>query len=161
MVTTEETKLQQALVRGSELLVQHGIGDWRVSFHRKRRVLADCNHMKKTIRYSLHFITIATKEQLEGVTLHEIAHALVGVQHGHDNVFRRKVLELGGDPDYASASVKNPVFTHKYNLTCPECGWESHCNRNKSYRCTPCARKGIRTPMNISENQLKVVLWPV
>ncbi len=160
-MVAEEEKLQQAIVRGAELLVQHGLGDWRVSFHKKRRVLADCNHLSRTIRYSLHFIRIATKEQLEGVTLHEIAHALVGYQHGHDSTFRSKMYELGGDPDYSAAGVKVPVNTYKYKMTCPECGNTFYKSVNRGYNCGRCSRLGKTIPITVVELQQKVVLWPV
>lgn len=161
-MTLEDKKFSQALVRGAELMMQNGLSDWKVKLHNKRRVLADCSHTTKTIRYSKNFLTIATKEQLEGVTLHEIAHALVGTHHGHDIVFKRKVIEIGGNQNYASASVTDPVSTHKYNLTCPECGAVSKSNRNRAYICGKCSReKGERVHLVATENVLVIVPWIV
>jgi predicted SprT family Zn-dependent metalloprotease len=161
-MTTQDQKYSQALVRGAQLMMQHGLNDWTVKLHSKRRVLADCSVRTRTIRYSKHFLTITTPEQLEGVTLHEIAHALVGPGHGHDLVFKRKVIEIGGDPNYSHASVKDPVSTHKYNLICPECGTASKSNRKRDYICGKCSRdKGERVTLVAVENVLTVVPWPV
>lgn len=39
------------------------------------------------------------------VLLHEIAHALLGPDHGHDQVWKDKALQIGCRPDYVSAFV--------------------------------------------------------
>ncbi len=155
----EETKLRQALLLGAEMLIEHGLGDWTVGLHNKRKVLADCNNNRKTIRYSKNFIKVAEKDQFQGVTLHEIAHALVGAGHGHDRVFKRKVLEISPNAEYSHANVENPVHTHKYNLVCPECGTASRSNSNRGYICGRCSKEGKRIPLEVSENVLQVIVW--
>lgn len=160
-MTAEDKKYAAALVRGAELMMEHGLHDWTVKLHNKRRVLADCSHVTRTIRYSKNFLKVTTKAQLEGVTLHEIAHALVGQHHGHDAVFKRKVIEIGGDTGFTGANVADPVHTHKYNLVCPFCGAKSKSNRNRAYICGKCSRdKGERVKLLVTENILEVRPWP-
>lgn len=154
-----ETKYKAALVRGAEHMIAHGLLDWRVKLHNKRKVLADCNNRTRTIRYSKHFLKIATPDQLDGVTLHEIAHALVGPGHGHDAVFKRKVREISPTTKYVGANVEEPIMTHRYNLECPECGSTSRTNVNKRYICGDCNKKGNRVPFIVKENILQVVGW--
>lgn len=38
-----------------------------------------------------------SKRRVRLVILHEIAHAMVGTSHGHDEVWKKKCLEIGGD----------------------------------------------------------------
>lgn len=158
-MTIKDKKFNDALLLGAQLLIDHGLGDWKVGAHNKRRVLADCNNRAKTIRYSKNFLTIATREDFIGVTLHEIAHALVGPGHGHDNVFKRKVLEISPNADYSGANVAKPVSTHKYDLVCPECGTKSRSNVNKRYACSKCTTYEKRVPFIVTENILQVVAW--
>lgn len=158
-MTEKDQKYSQALIRGAELMMKHGLKDWTVKLHSKRRVLADCGYRSRTIRYSKHFLMIATPEQLEGVTLHEIAHALVGPGHGHDLVFKQKVIEIGGDPNYSHKSVDGIKMPYKYNLECPECGSTSHSNFNKKYICGHCDREGKLVPLTITLNVLEVTPW--
>ncbi len=149
---TYEEKLQAAVVRGSQLMIQHGLSDWRVQLQSKRTVLADTARFQKRIRYSKHFIKIATQEQFDGVTLHEIAHALVGAGHGHDAVFKKKVIEIGGDNMYAQRSVNIQIY--KYQLSCPSCEATGGCNRVRSGLCRKCS-----VPLVISENIANIIAW--
>lgn len=154
----KEKKFNDALLLGAQLLIDHGLGDWRVGAHNKRRVLADCNNRTKTIRYSKNFLTIATKEDFIGVTMHEIAHALVGPGQGHGPVWKRKAQEIC-PKGFTSANVENPVNTHKYDLVCPECGTKSRSNVDKNYACRKCTTYEKRVPFIVTENKLQVVLW--
>lgn len=155
----KEKKFEQALLVGAELMVEHGLGDWKIGAHNKRRVLADCVSRKKTIRYSRHFLTITSKEDFIGVTLHEIAHALVGAGHGHNSVFKKKVREISPNDNYSGANVSKPILTHKYDLVCPECGVTTRSNVNKKYFCSKCTTAEKKVPFTMTENTLQVVVW--
>ncbi len=149
---TFEQKLQAAVVRGSELMIKHGLGDWRVQLQSKRTVLADAAYFQKRIRYSKYFIKVATQEQFDGVTLHEIAHGLVGPGHGHDAAFKRMALSIGADPAYAERKVDIQIY--KYQLSCPKCDLSGGCNRVMSGLCRHCS-----VPLIITENVLPIALW--
>ncbi len=79
--------------------------------------------------------------------LHEIAHALVGKGHGHDDVWRTKALEIGCD---GKRCYDNTVITpeYKYKAVCPTCAKEylRHKKRNK-VSCGVCSK--IYDPNNL------------
>lgn len=158
MISLEEKKLRQALVRGAELMMENGLGDWKVSLQNKRTALADCNKRAKTIRYSKHFLRVAEKEQFEGVTLHEIAHALVPAHVGHGAEFVEKCIEISPNADYAKRSVK--IFVFKYTMTCPECGVTGGVNRKRTGTCARCLRdRNKEVDFVLTENKPTIKLW--
>lgn len=155
-----DTKYRQALVRGSELMIEHGLGDWIVGLHNKRRVLADCDNKYKTIRYSTYFLQAADKDQFERVTLHEIAHALVGSGHGHDKIFKAKVREITPGRAYDTTSVPDPMGVFKYKLVCPSCGLEGGRNRINVYPpiCTRCSGD-TTVEFIVTLNKINLKVW--
>ena len=100
-----------------KLLDEHGLIEkgWRFSFDRAKRRAGSCKFSKKEIT-----IAKAYAEQQEGIEirntiLHEIAHALVGSQHGHSQIWRKKAKEIGCD----ASRCHHIVFSKpKYVLTC-------------------------------------------
>lgn len=154
-----EKKLTDAILFGAQIIQDAGIGDYTIKLHNKRHALADCNSFYRVIRYSTHFVKIATKEQFRGVTLHEIAHALVGGQHHHNYVFRQKCRELGADENYVGCSAKGVSVPAKYKLTCPDCGGVSRANVRKRYICSECKDKGKTVNFVYEENILEVLAW--
>lgn len=157
---TLERKYAQALLRATDIMIAHGLGDWGVGYHRKLRSLADCSDTHRRIRYNKTFLAIATEEQLVGVTLHEVAHALVGARHHHDRVWSEKVIEIGGDRSFAKSKYDGLVFPYRYKLTCPECGTITHSNHKRGYICSLCKDNGKEVSFLFSENIPDVVLWP-
>lgn len=90
------------LVEASRLahdeLQRFGLADkgWKIDWDNARSRNGQCRYGTKTLSFS----RILTKERsVEGVhntILHEIAHALVGPGHGHNNVWRSQFLAMGG-----------------------------------------------------------------
>ena len=80
----------------------------------------------KKVELSSQLVAINDEEVVKRVILHEIAHALTE-GHGHDNVWREKLLELGGDGkrcyDRTDTNVLETRRSSKlYKLVCQECG---------------------------------------
>lgn len=94
----------QAQTLATKLMREHGLDlpQWRFAFSRTTRSLGDCQHriapavgcLGGRIRLSEYFVAEATREHVEQVVLHEIAHALTP-GHNHDRVWLRKARELG------------------------------------------------------------------
>lgn len=68
---------------------------WSFKFDRSLTRLGLCSHRTKTISLGKHATLVNNYDTVRNTILHEIAHALVGSQHGHDGVWRAKAIELG------------------------------------------------------------------
>jgi predicted SprT family Zn-dependent metalloprotease len=85
---------------------------------------------------------LSPEKQMNTIT-HEIAHALVGHVHGHDHVWRRKHLELGGDGRTCSdmefdETTKKKVF--KYLGKCPNGHTVTRAARSEKMYILSCSR---------------------
>jgi len=107
------------LARG--LMDKHGLEFWGFSFDNSKRHAGYCQHNKKTISLSKSISVSCTKTLVINTILHEIAHALVGPGHGHDWVWKRKCIEIGGNGQrLADASeIEQDKLNFAYKGTCP------------------------------------------
>lgn len=155
-----EQKLRDALLVSAELLIEHGLNDWKIKLNGKRRVLAETNHTRKTILYSKHFVMVADKEQFIGVTIHEIAHALLGKRSGHGREFMELCKKLSPGSDYA-ANRKLEVNMYRYVLTCPGCGAQIKLlGKKRNGVCRKCLEeRNEENHFEVKENKLEVRLW--
>ena len=112
---------------------KHNLIDWKIKFTRAVRPLGCCHYRTKTISLSKPLTELNDEYKVLDVILHEIAHALVGSFHGHNEIWRRKALELGCDGNrcYSSDEVVKPKS--KYTATCPKCKHVFHRNRKPKY----------------------------
>lgn len=164
---TIDDKLALAVLTGKELLKKHKLEGWRITLSTKRKHLADTYFNLKKIEYSIAFVTVATRQQFEGVMLHEIAHARLGPGYGHGKEFVKMCKQINAPPMYAGHKLK--VHVHRYNLTCPECGFVLHIiskhilNKLKNRVCTNCLEKyNKHTPATrfvLTNNVLEVRRW--
>lgn len=75
-------------------LIQKG---WKFRYGRGKKRFGCCDYDKKEISISRPLSNLNDEKKVMDIILHEIAHALVGYGHGHDKVWRRKCIEIGGD----------------------------------------------------------------
>ena len=87
--------LSDAIETATELMRKHGLTGWRVKLDHARRRAGQCDHRTKVISLSRLYVRNAKKDHIRDTILHEIAHALVGPNHGHDAVWRQKAREIG------------------------------------------------------------------
>lgn len=107
---------------------------WRTNFAKSTKYLACCEHQTKRVVFSLQFLEASSEIEIKNTALHEIAHALVGPYHAHDEVWRAKAIELGIEPKVCgnisldnsrSISVveqKERVKIGQLQKICPKCG---------------------------------------
>jgi SprT-like family len=88
-------EITRALAVGRRLLREHGLDDWTIVADRAKTRAGVCRFAKRQIGISAPITTLHDESEVLDTILHEIAHALVGPQHGHDSVWRAKALELG------------------------------------------------------------------
>lgn len=154
---SEQEKIKVAVIRACELMVESGLGDWKIELNKKRTSLAETYQHQKTIKYSRYFLIKATKEDLEGVSYHEIAHALLGAGHGHDKTFRELCTRLAGTDKYASRQVDIPL--RRYRYTCPNCGASGGKNIKRQFVCGKCSKRGKTSIFDVKENIIAVHAW--
>ena len=78
-----------------ELMQLHGLQGWNFKFDHARRRAGQCDFTNQTISLSRHYARLANDEHIRDTILHEIAHALVGPSHGHNNIWRSMAMKLG------------------------------------------------------------------
>lgn len=81
------------------LMDQHGLGEWYLSTDRRATRAGACYEGFRTIVLSANMLRnpCISDKQVRNIVLHEIAHALVGASHQHDDVWRQKAIEIGCD----------------------------------------------------------------
>ena len=127
--TQPRRRLHYVLELAHNLLVEHGLQNWRFSYDNARRRAGLCNFSAKTISLSRHYAREATIEHITDTILHEIAHALVGPRHGHDAVWRRKARDIG----CTAMRCHNLTFTKaRWIMTCPKGCFAVERHRRKS-----------------------------
>jgi len=153
----KQTKLETAALRGCNLLVNNGLGHWKVKIGNTTNVIARTRHKDKTIEYSRKFIYQSTKEQFDGITLHEATHALLGPDKGHGKEFVDKCIEISPNDKYIGDKAN--IRLGRYILTCPECGYSGQANTKLNGYCAKCDEKGKMAKFNIEKNIIHVTVW--
>lgn len=81
-----------------DLMDQHGLTDWDLTLGTAKRVYGSCYHRSRTIKISTALAAINPVSETHNTILHEIAHALTGPGHGHDEKWKRYAEYIGADP---------------------------------------------------------------
>lgn len=97
-------ELDEARVLGRRLLDRHGLGDWSLVFDRAKRRAGICRSGRREIGLSAPLTLLHPEAEVRDTLLHEIAHALVGPQHGHDEAWRRTALRIGCSGERCSSA---------------------------------------------------------
>jgi hypothetical protein len=112
-------KLQLAETMAKDLMGFYGLGDWNFTFDNAVRRLGLTRFSTKTISLSAPCTTVAVNPaQVLNTILHEIAHALVGVTHGHDDTWRLQAISIGCDGQRCTEADPIPG---KYAIKCLAC----------------------------------------
>jgi hypothetical protein len=126
------------------LMDGHGLLErgWTFAFDRAKMRAGLCDSSRKRITLSRHLVN-AADDAVRNVLLHEVAHALVGSEHGHDDVWRAKALEIGCDG--TRCYLGGPLADPRWRVLCP-CGTvdeRRHALRRtlKDAACRLCAGK--------------------
>jgi len=88
-------EVPRALAEGRRLLRDHGLDDWTIVAVLAKTRAGVCRFGRRQIGLSAPITALHSEQEVLDTILHEIAHALVGPQHGHDRVWRAKAREIG------------------------------------------------------------------
>ena len=77
------------------IMDQHGLDNWRFGWLRHPDTVGYRLHERKTLYVNQECARRCSVEVIREAILHEVAHALVGENHHHDEAWRAKALELG------------------------------------------------------------------
>jgi hypothetical protein len=100
---------------------------WVFRFDRARRRLGQCRFPSVgrpgVISVSAYHALLNPHGEVVNTVLHEIAHALVGPEHGHGEVWKEKAREVGARPERCG-NIRTPVAA-PWAFVCPApCGTE-------------------------------------
>ena len=122
-------------------LEEHKLGDWEIGFDHSKRRAGVCFFCKKLISFSVHFLRKASKLEINDTLLHEIAHALVGPNNAHNEIWKKKAIEVGCTGKiYHEIQFCKPTWIKLCSNGC----WEQECFRKKKHLiCKFCKAKVI------------------
>jgi hypothetical protein len=87
--------VQQALAMGRRLVREHGLEGWQVVADGAKTRAGVCRFGRRQIGISAPLTALHDEAEVRDTLLHEIAHALVGPEHGHDAVWRARAVAIG------------------------------------------------------------------
>ena len=91
--------LGDAYRMATQMLERLGLDDWHVEFDNAKRRAGVCRHGRKVIGLSAPLTRLHASDEVRETILHEVAHALVGAQHGHDAVWVAQARAIGSNAE--------------------------------------------------------------
>lgn len=121
-------------------IAEHGLHSWIFKFDNSVKRFGVCDYRNKIIGLSRQLTELNDEEQVKDTIMHEIAHALVGISHGHDHVWKAKCREIGAKPErcYSLDNVKQPKM--RWQAICEGCGTLfQRARRQPKFQISACA----------------------
>jgi len=140
--------LSEVKLIAETLMIQHGLKQrgWIFDFDNALTRCGCCKHRSRRIQVSKHYATLNNEANVRDTILHEIAHALVGVGHGHNYVWRTKAIEIGCKGFRCKSEETHEGFVStpsKYIATCKGCN-ENHFRNRLPKRKLSCGKCSSR-----------------
>ena len=106
----------------------HHLEHWSFQFDHATKRAGCCNYRERVISLAYGYARYATDEEIADTILHEIAHALVGQEHGHNQVWQAQAIALG----CSGTRCHDVQFTRpRYIVTCKHACWVTTAERRK------------------------------
>ena len=138
-------EIEQAIILIEENFKKFNLKDWSYKFNNSKRRVGVCKYNKKCIEFSRWFVEGNEQTFFIDTLLHEIAHAVVGINHNHNKVWRMKAVEIGCSGERVCKNTTNKP-AGRYIYCCPNCKKQYHFYRlpkyNKTFACSYCC-KGV------------------
>jgi predicted SprT family Zn-dependent metalloprotease len=100
------------------LLSEHGLHDWSAALDRAKTRAGACRFGRRQITLSAALTRLHSEVEVRDTILHEIAHALAGPGHGHDEVWRAIAVQIGCSGDRC-VPPDAPRVEGPWRGTCP------------------------------------------
>jgi predicted SprT family Zn-dependent metalloprotease len=122
------------------MIQEHGLKTWKFEWFPARNLFGRCRHEPSQIIYMSTYLTqLNGEKEFRATMLHEIAHALAGPKHGHDDHWRAIAIRIGDDGMrcYDEQTVTPPA---RWNATCKHCSKEfkRHRRPERQNSCNYC-----------------------
>ena len=113
-----ETLHMLALQEGEIQLNKYGLNDWGIAFLQlEHRIHGICNFNIKVIAINTTSFYMLEYGDIIDIILHEVAHALVGPEHGHDLFWKVKARSMGCDGEqYRPVKKIQKLDEDKYKI---------------------------------------------
>ena len=105
--------------------------NWKVVINTNKKRLGVCKYRTRVIGISIFHALTSKRSEVLDTLLHEIAHAVVGWNHGHNEVWRSKAIALGCNGNRCGADMK---VKGKYVGKCSVCNKEFNFHRKVNRR---------------------------
>lgn len=147
----------EAVTLARTLMNEHGLGHWIFELDRAKRRAGCCKHRRQSITLSDYYVPRNSEEDIRDTILHEIAHALIGPKHGHDDVWKTVCIRIGARPIRCYGEHVN-MPKGKWQAKCNSCQKEFHCHRRpkniNSRYCNKCGPTNGRLTYGIGNHLL-------
>ena len=128
------------------LLAEHGLAHWLFHFDQSTARAGVCKFGDRVVALSHIFSVLSSEEEVRDALLHEIAHALVGPEHGHDETWRAKATKIGCN---GSRLTKQLDVASRYLVSCPRCKWmQKTQKRHRNAVCLKCRGPALYQPFS-------------
>lgn len=121
------------------LMAEHRLSGWTFAFNRARRTMGLCRHHEQRIELSVYFVLANDEANVRDCILHEIAHAIAGLEAGHGPRWKQICKRIGAKPERCG-EARMP--RGRWQAICPACRREysrhRRPQRHLSYCCSDC-----------------------
>lgn len=110
---------------------------WTVVYNNTVNTCGTCNYHYKVITISKKHCQVATDEEVFDTICHEVAHAVVGYDDNHSEIWFNECIKLGGTGNITS----NQTIPYRYKGVCGKCSavYKRHtAPQNKRVSCSKC-----------------------
>jgi len=142
MSETLIARRRRLLNQAREIMDSHGLKSWKLVMDNAKRRLGCCNYRKNTIAMSKRHLEISQESEIIDTVLHEVAHALVGPNHGHDRIWMSMCVKIGAKLKRCKSVNEDFHEDAPFVAECNMCKkkWQRYRKppANSFYRCPTC-----------------------